>query len=159
MAFLTNAIRCMRQDFYHKTSTYFLKVPPRKLCFLIILKRPLNRPSRPCRVAPFCFHHQGQVLMSFKTTLIEAKRLIGMFKKSFKSMDWRLIVPTILLLVIGYIMIFSTTSFKGLSEFDDAYFFIKRQSIFLMVPIFQSSGIKNGRFQGIWYRLDYCLLL
>jgi cell division protein FtsW len=56
-----------------------------------------------------------------------------MLKTLFKSMDWRLIVPTILLLVIGYIMIFSTTSFKGLSEFDDAYFFIKRQSIFLML--------------------------
>ncbi len=58
-----------------------------------------------------------------------------MLKRSFNSLsiDWRLVVPMLMLLVIGYIMIFSTTSFKGLSEFNDAYFFIKRQSAFLLV--------------------------
>ena len=58
-----------------------------------------------------------------------------MLMRPFKSrsIDWRLIIPMIMLLVIGYIMIFSTTSFKGLSEFNDAYYFIKRQSVFLIV--------------------------
>tara|TARA_A100001015_G_C14962983_1_gene701730 strand:+ start:219 stop:1325 length:1107 start_codon:yes stop_codon:yes gene_type:complete len=58
-----------------------------------------------------------------------------MFLKYFNSsrIDFKLIAPLLMLLIIGYIMIFSTTSFKGLSEFSDAYFFIKRHSFFLVI--------------------------
>ena len=51
------------------------------------------------------------------------------------QLDWKLILPTLIILIIGYVMIFSTTSFKGLSEFNDAYFFIKRHSIFLILGV------------------------
>tara|TARA_A100001015_G_scaffold318995_1_gene440566 strand:+ start:51 stop:1157 length:1107 start_codon:yes stop_codon:yes gene_type:complete len=60
-----------------------------------------------------------------------------MFLKPFNSnrIDFKLLVPLIILLIIGYIMIFSTTSFKGLSEFNDAYFFIKRHTFFLCIGV------------------------
>lgn len=60
-----------------------------------------------------------------------------MFKMHFnmRSIDWWLVIPMAILLTIGYIMVFSTTSFKGLSEFNDAYYFIKRHSLFLMLGI------------------------
>lgn len=69
--------------------------------------------------------------------MTEARRFPIMSKIQFKpvQLDWKLILPTLIILIIGYVMIFSTTSFKGLSEFNDAYFFIKRHSIFLMIGI------------------------
>ena len=54
---------------------------------------------------------------------------------NMRSIDWWLVIPMAILLTIGYIMVFSTTSFKGLSEFNDAYYFIKRHSLFLMLGI------------------------
>ncbi len=51
------------------------------------------------------------------------------------KIDWSLLIPTITLLIIGYIMIFSTTSLKGLSEFNDSYYFIKRHTIFVFVGV------------------------
>ena len=52
-----------------------------------------------------------------------------------RRIDWWLIIATIGIVTVGYIMIFSTTSFKGLSEFDDPYFFIKRHSLFLCIGL------------------------
>ena len=43
---------------------------------------------------------------------------------NFQNIDVRLMFPVVMILVIGYIMIFSTTSFKGLSEFNDAYYLL-----------------------------------
>ena len=65
----------------------------------------------------------------------EGKLLTLMFLKKFdtSTIDFRLVIPVIILLIIGYIMIFSTTSFKGLSEFNDAYYFIKRHTIYLVL--------------------------
>jgi cell division protein FtsW len=57
-----------------------------------------------------------------------------MFNRHF--FDWKLMLPLIALLIIGYIMIFSTTSFKGLAEYNDAYFFIKRHSSYVLLGIF-----------------------
>ncbi len=51
------------------------------------------------------------------------------------KIDWSLLIPTIILLIIGYIMIFSTTSLKGLSEYNDSYFFIKRHTVFVILGI------------------------
>ena len=51
------------------------------------------------------------------------------------KIDWSLLIPTIFLLIIGYMMIFSTTSLKGLSEYNDSYYFIKRHSVFVIIGI------------------------
>lgn len=49
--------------------------------------------------------------------------------------DWRIIFPVCLLLLIGSMMIFSTTSSKGLAEFNDPYFFIKRHAVYLLISL------------------------
>ena len=68
---------------------------------------------------------------------IEEKRLMGMLQRIFnvRNIDFKLMVPVMMLLIIGYMMIFSTTSLKGVSEYADAYFFIKRHSIYLGVGV------------------------
>ncbi|MEK9728128.1 MAG: FtsW/RodA/SpoVE family cell cycle protein, partial [Candidatus Margulisiibacteriota bacterium] len=79
--------------------------------------------------------------------------------------DWRLVLPTLVILFIGYIMIFSTTSFKGLSEYNDAYFFIKRQSVFLalgLILFWIGSKIPTEKYRvyGLWgYLISVILLL
>jgi cell division protein FtsW len=91
------------------------------------------------------------------------RTLIVQSKRHF--IDWWLFVPMVLLLIIGYIMVFSTTSFKGLSEFNDAYYFIKRHSFFLMggMALFfigaalPTKKIKHGALIG--YALSIGLLL
>jgi cell division protein FtsW len=66
--------------------------------------------------------------------------------------DWKLVLPTLMILIIGYVMIFSTTSFKGLSEFNDPYHFIKRHTLFLMSGIglfFIASAIPTEKFRKV----------
>ena len=90
-----------------------------------------------------------------------------MLKKAFnfQNIDVRLMFPVIMILVIGYIMIFSTTSFKGLSEFNDAYYFIKRHSIYLLGGIllfFIGNAIPTTRLKawGVWgYGISILLLI
>ena len=113
------------------------------------------------------FRQQQQVLMSLKITWIGDRRLQIMLKKAFnlQRLDIRLLAPMIMILIIGYIMIFSTTSFKGLSEYNDAYFFIKRHSIFLLLGIclfFIGNAIPTNRLKqwGVWgYGASILLLL
>ena len=78
-----------------------------------------------------------QVLMNLMIMFIEEKRLMGMLQRIFnvRNIDFKLMVPVMMLLIIGYMMIFSTTSLKGVSEYADAYFFIKRHSIYLGVGV------------------------
>ena len=98
---------------------------------------------------------------------IEDGHLQIMLKKAFnfQNIDVRLMFPVIMILVIGYIMIFSTTSFKGLSEFNDAYYFIKRHSIYLLGGIllfFIGNAIPTTRLKawGVWgYGISILLLI
>ena len=100
------------------------------------------------------YMEQGMPLMS--TSIVQSKR---------HFIDWWLFVPMVLLLIIGYIMVFSTTSFKGLSEFNDAYYFIKQHSFFLlggMVLFFIGAALPTKKIkQGalIGYALSIGLLL
>ncbi len=89
-----------------------------------------------------------------------------MLTNTFKrfNLDWKLILPTLIILFIGYIMIFSTTSFKGLSEYNDAYFFIKRHTIFLTLGIclfVAACNIPSEKYKryGLWGYLISLLLL
>lgn len=54
-----------------------------------------------------------------------------MLKPLWYKLDWSLLVPVLLLLVIGTVMLISTSSIIGLSDYNDPYFFIKRHLIFL----------------------------
>ncbi|MGA0241887.1 MAG: FtsW/RodA/SpoVE family cell cycle protein [Candidatus Marinamargulisbacteria bacterium] len=90
-----------------------------------------------------------------------------MFTKIAASidLDWKLILPTLVILIVGYIMIFSTTSFKGLSEFSDPYFFIKRHTVFLIIGMglfFIATWVPIKYYQAvsIWgYFISIILLL
>jgi len=48
---------------------------------------------------------------------------------------WILLIPVIILLVIGAIMILSTSSVVGLSSFNNSFYFIKRHTLYLAIGI------------------------
>ncbi|RAP28528.1 stage V sporulation protein E [Candidatus Marinamargulisbacteria bacterium SCGC AG-343-D04] len=54
-----------------------------------------------------------------------------MLKRYWFKCDWTLLIPVFILLVIGVLMMFSTSSIVGFSNYNDAYFFIKRHLIYL----------------------------
>ena len=58
-----------------------------------------------------------------------------MFKRYWYKADWTLLVPVIFLLIIGTIMMFSTSSIIGFSNYNDSYFFIKRHLVFLLIGV------------------------
>ena len=59
-----------------------------------------------------------------------------MLKRYWYKVDWVLLIPVILLLIIGVLMIFSTSSIVGFSNYNDAYFFIKRHLVYLCIGFF-----------------------
>ena len=59
-------------------------------------------------------------------------QFLSQFKR-IKSCDMVLFFCVFLLVMIGLIMIFSTMSIVGQSQFDDGFFFIKRQFVFLSI--------------------------
>jgi cell division protein FtsW len=75
--------------------------------------------------------------------------------------DWRLMIPVGILIVVGYIMVFSTTSFKGLSEFNDAYYFIKRHSLYLLggVVLMVLGAVIPLKFYKKWVLWGYFMAL
>ena len=73
----------------------------------------------------------------------------------WRKWDAKLLIPVLFIGIMGYIMIFSTTSFKGLSDYNDAYYFIKRHTIYLMVGlvgfmIANSIPIRLYRRYSVW---------
>ncbi len=55
-------------------------------------------------------------------------------KKVWKSMDYSLLLPLVILCVLGVIMVYSSSSIVAISRFDKpANFFFKRQLITLVV--------------------------
>ncbi len=61
--------------------------------------------------------------------------LTAMLKPHWYKVDWSLMVPVFLLIIIGIIMLMSTSSIVGFSNYNDAYFFIKRHLMYLGVGI------------------------
>jgi len=55
---------------------------------------------------------------------------------SKKSIDFILFYIMIILLVIGFIMLLSTSSVVGMSNFNDPYYFIKKHIIYLIIGTF-----------------------
>lgn len=58
-----------------------------------------------------------------------------MLNRLWFKVDWTLTIPVIILIIIGIIMIFSTSSIVGFSNYNDSYFFITRHLIFLVVAL------------------------
>ena len=56
-----------------------------------------------------------------------------MLKQHWYKVDWSLMIPVFLLLIIGIIMLISTSSIIGFSNYNDAYFFVKRHLIYLVI--------------------------
>ena len=46
---------------------------------------------------------------------------------------WMLMVPVLFLLIIGFVMLLSTSSVVGYANFQDSYFFIKKHILFLCI--------------------------
>ncbi len=67
----------------------------------------------------------------------EAQRLSTMLSRSkirFNwDLDWGLVLPVIILLVLGFIMIISTSAVVGQANYNDAFFFIKKHAIYLFL--------------------------
>ncbi len=60
---------------------------------------------------------------------------LAMLKPHWYKVDWGLLIPVIILIIIGVVMIFSTSSIVGFSNFNDSFFFIKRHLVFLFIGI------------------------
>ena len=58
-----------------------------------------------------------------------------MLKPHWYKVDWGLLIPVVILIIIGVVMIFSTSSIVGFSNFNDSFFFIKRHLVFLFIGI------------------------
>lgn len=58
-----------------------------------------------------------------------------MLKPHWYKFDWILLVPVISLIIIGIVMIFSSSSIVGFSNYNDSFFFIKRHLVFLTMGI------------------------
>lgn len=64
------------------------------------------------------------------------------------KIDWPLFLVLITLLSIGVVMIFSTSSTVGLINHHDSYYFIKRQSVYLLVGFIAFFiGLRTNHFQ------------
>jgi len=51
----------------------------------------------------------------------------------WRRADWVICIPMVILLLIGLIMIFSTSSVVGQSNFNNSYYFIQKHSIFIAI--------------------------
>jgi cell division protein FtsW len=58
-----------------------------------------------------------------------------MLKPHWYKVDWGLLIPVVCLIIIGVVMIFSTSSIVGFSNFNDSFFFIKRHFVFLFIGV------------------------
>lgn len=47
--------------------------------------------------------------------------------------NWILLIPVVFLLIIGFVMLLSTSSVVGYANFQDSYFFIKKHVLFLLL--------------------------
>jgi cell division protein FtsW len=82
------------------------------------------------------------------------------------SPDWSLGIVVLFLMVIGMIMMFSTTSVTGLSQYGDAYYFVKKHGIFLLVGLglfvlgirIPHQVYKEYAFQGFFFGVFLLLL-
>ncbi len=58
-----------------------------------------------------------------------------MLKQHWHKVDWTLMIPVSLLIIIGIVMLISTSSIVGFSNYNDAYFFIKRHLVYLGIGL------------------------
>lgn len=54
-------------------------------------------------------------------------------KQKKKKTDFVLITALVLILAIGFVMVYSTSSYKAVEMYGDSFYFLKRQLIFSLV--------------------------
>lgn len=64
-------------------------------------------------------------------------------KKNTGGYDLMILVPTIILLGIGLVAIYSASSFLAEHEFHDSYYYLKRQALFVAVGLLLLMIVKN----------------
>jgi len=52
-----------------------------------------------------------------------------------ENIDWPLVIIVTFLIIIGVIMVFSTTAMIGLTHYKDAYFFVKKHLAYLLIGL------------------------
>lgn len=72
--------------------------------------------------------------------------------------DLFMLIPTLLLLTLGLVAIYSASSFVAADEMKDSYFFLKRQAIFCLLGLFAMVVAKNVPPR-LYRALTYPLLL
>ena len=63
--------------------------------------------------------------------------------KTFRKIDKPLFFITIIMFVLGLIMIFSASYVKAITSLDNAYYYLIRQSVILLVCLFMFLFIIN----------------
>jgi len=64
-------------------------------------------------------------------------------KQRSQGYDFALLIPTMLLLTLGLIVIYSSSSVLAQKEMGDSYYFLKRQGAYALVGIFLMMIAKN----------------
>lgn len=68
---------------------------------------------------------------------------MGIIRQRYRGYDLILIVPTLMLLTLGLIIIYSSSSVLAQQEMGDSYFFLKKQSAFALLGLFLMIVAKN----------------
>ena len=68
-------------------------------------------------------------------TKIFIKDFISNIQKKIYKIPLSLILSVLILLLINFIMIFSTSAITALKVFDDSYYFIRKNSVFLCLGV------------------------
>ena len=64
-------------------------------------------------------------------------------KKAIGGYDLFILIPTVILLGIGLVAIYSSSSFLAAHEFQDSNYYLKRQALFVLIGIFLLVVVKN----------------
>jgi cell division protein FtsW len=51
-------------------------------------------------------------------------------KKKFSCMDWRLLIPYIILSGFGILMVYSSSSYRAMTDYNNSEYFFYKQIIF-----------------------------
>lgn len=62
--------------------------------------------------------------------------LLDGFKRKFQFFDWKLIIPYLVLMAIGVIMVYSSSSYSAMTDFSNSEFYVVRQFVFAVMSLF-----------------------
>ena len=62
--------------------------------------------------------------------------MVHMIKKKLAHMDWKLLIPYFILSGIGILMVYSSSSYRAMTEYNNSEYFFYRQIIFAVLGMF-----------------------